>query len=87
MRARHGLAVQPFKYGPGYLNTHHHTQAAGHPSLDLDLFIALAAYAQAICARYLAPADAAVIEDVLDLFDETDRTVGRATGHHGYLGG
>ena len=87
MRARHGLTAQPFKYGPAYLDTHHHTQATGRPSINLDLFMALAACAQAIYARYLAPADAAVVGGVMGLFDGANRMADRAAGHPGYLGG
>ncbi|AMJ68072.1 cobyrinate a,c-diamide synthase [Hymenobacter sp. PAMC 26628] len=76
--ARRGWAVQPFKCGPDYLDTHHHTQAAGRPSLNLDLFMASAAHAQATYARYLAPADAAVVEGVMGLFDGADRMAGSA---------
>lgn len=42
---------------------------------------------QAIYAHYLALTDAAAIEDVAGLFDGTDRMVGHAAGHLGYLGG
>ncbi|WP_094123158.1 cobyrinate a,c-diamide synthase, partial [Hymenobacter coccineus] len=76
--ARRGLVVQPFKCGPDYLDPHHHAQAAGRPSLNLDLFMASAAHAQATYARYLAPANAAVVEGVMGLFDGADRMAGSA---------
>jgi cobyrinic acid a,c-diamide synthase len=74
--ARRGLAVQPFKCGPDYLDTHHHSQAAGRPSLNLDLFMASPAHAQATYARYTHAADVAVVEGVMGLFDGADRTQG-----------
>jgi cobyrinic acid a,c-diamide synthase len=76
--ARRGLTVQPFKCGPDYLDTHHHTQAAGRPSLNLDLFMASAAHVQDTYARYTAPADVAVVEGVMGLFDGADRMQGSA---------
>ncbi|WP_046246102.1 cobyrinate a,c-diamide synthase [Hymenobacter terrenus] len=76
--ARRGLIVQPFKCGPDYLDTHHHTQAAGRPSLNLDLFMASVEHAQATYARYAASADVAVVEGVMGLFDGADRMQGSA---------
>jgi cobyrinic acid a,c-diamide synthase len=76
--ARRGLMVQPFKCGPDYLDTHHHTQAAGRPSLNLDLFMASVGHAQATYAQYTTPADVAVVEGVMGLFDGADRMRGSA---------
>lgn len=76
--ARRGLMVQPFKCGPDYLDTHHHSQAAGRPSLNLDLFMASVGHAQATYAQYTAPADVAVVEGVMGLFDGADRMRGSA---------
>jgi cobyrinic acid a,c-diamide synthase len=76
--ARRGLVVQPFKCGPDYLDTHHHTQAAGRPSLNLDLFMASVGHAQATYADALAAADVAVVEGVMGLFDGADRMRGSA---------
>ena len=76
--ARRGLVVQPFKCGPDYLDTHHHSQAAGRPSLNLDLFMASVGHAQATYAQYTAPADVAVVEGVMGLFDGADRMRGSA---------
>ncbi|RZK61735.1 MAG: cobyrinate a,c-diamide synthase [Hymenobacter sp.] len=74
--ARRGLAVQPFKCGPDYLDTHHHSQAAGRPSLNLDLFMASPAHARATYACATHAADVAVVEGVMGLFDGADRMQG-----------
>ena len=84
--ARRGLVVQPFKCGPDYLDTHHHTQAAGRPSLNLDLFMASPAHAQATYARYTQPADVAVVEGVMGLFDGADRMQGSSAAVAELLG-
>ena len=84
--ARRGLVVQPFKCGPDYLDTHHHTQAAGRPSLNLDLFMASAAHAQATYADHLTRADVAVVEGVMGLFDGADRMQGSAAAVAELLG-
>lgn len=76
--ARRGLVVQPFKCGPDYLDTHHHSQAAGRPSLNLDVFMASSAHLQSTYAQYAAPADAAVVEGVMGLFDGAVRMQGSA---------
>nr|GFD17635.1 cobyrinic acid A,C-diamide synthase [Tanacetum cinerariifolium] len=55
-----------------------HTQAAGRPSLNLDLFMASVGHAQATYAHYTAPADVAVVEGVMGLFDGADRMRGSA---------
>lgn len=84
--ARRGLAVQPFKCGPDYLDTHHHTQAAGRPSLNLDLFMAGPAHAQATYARYTHAANVAVVEGVMGLFDGADRMQGSSAAVAELLG-
>ena len=76
--ARRGLVVQPFKCGPDYLDTHHHTLAAGRPSLNLDVFMASPAHLHDTYARYAAPADVAVVEGVMGLFDGAVRMQGSA---------
>lgn len=84
--ARRGLVVQPFKCGPDYLDTHHHTLAAGRPSLNLDLFMASPAHAQATYARYLQAADVGVVEGVMGLFDGADRMQGSSAAVAELLG-
>ncbi|OJV12374.1 MAG: cobyrinic acid a,c-diamide synthase [Dyadobacter sp. 50-39] len=71
-----GLAVQPFKCGPDYIDTIHHTAAAGRTSLNLDTFMASEAHMRAVYAHYAAHADVSVTEGVMGLFDGADKMKG-----------
>lgn len=81
-----GLTVQPFKCGPDYLDTLHHTTAAGGPSLNLDTFMASEQHVVQTYARYAAPADVAVVEGVMGLFDGADRMQGSSAAVAELLG-
>lgn len=71
-----GLRVQPFKCGPDYIDTIHHTTAAGTPSLNLDTFMASEQHVAEVYAQYASSADVAVTEGVMGLFDGSDRMQG-----------
>lgn len=79
--ARRGLAVQPFKCGPDYLDTRLHAIAAslggsGRPGINLDTFMAGKAHVQELFARHAGTADVAVAEGVMGLFDGAERSRG-----------
>lgn len=64
-----GIAVQPFKSGPDYLDTGHHTRAAGRPSFNLDTWAMPEALIGGIVAHAAEGADLAIVEGVMGLFD------------------
>lgn len=80
-----GLAVSPHKVGPDYIDPGYHTAAAGRPGRNLDahlvgedLLVPLLLHG----ARTPAPADIAVVEGVMGLFDGALGTEGFASSAH-----
>ncbi|SDF75285.1 cobyrinic acid a,c-diamide synthase [Dyadobacter soli] len=71
-----GLGVQAFKCGPDYIDTIHHTTAAGWPGLNLDTFMASEAHMREVYAHYASRADVCVTEGVMGLFDGADKMKG-----------
>lgn len=65
--ARRGRTAAPFKCGPDYIDPLFHRQAAGRPSINLDVYF----HSHESYTRYAHNADAAVTEGVMGLFDGT----------------
>jgi cobyrinic acid a,c-diamide synthase len=73
LRAR-GLVVQPFKVGPDFIDTSHHTAVCGRPSRNLDPFMMGEEGVRRSFCSALQGADVAVVEGVMGLFDGMDGT-------------
>jgi cobyrinic acid a,c-diamide synthase len=66
--------VQPFKCGPDYIDTKHHTAAALSQSINLDTFMMSADHVKSLFNKY--DADISIVEGVMGLFDGADRMKG-----------
>lgn len=71
-----GCRVQPFKCGPDYIDTIHHSVAAGNPSVNLDTFMASREHVRHLFETYADQSDVAIAEGVMGLFDGADRAKG-----------
>jgi cobyrinic acid a,c-diamide synthase len=66
---RRGLTVQPFKAGPDFLDTGHHSRIAGRTARNLDTWM-LSAEANRDVIRYASRgADVLLVEGMMGLFD------------------
>ncbi len=68
LKAR-GVAVQPFKVGPDFIDPGHHQMATGRASRNLDGWMLGEAANRAIFARASADADLSIVEGMMGLFD------------------
>jgi len=69
---RRGLRVQPFKGGPDFLDTGHHTRIAGRASRNLDSWM-LSADANCDILRHASrDSDVLLVEGMMGLFDGKD---------------
>jgi cobyrinic acid a,c-diamide synthase len=71
---RRGLAVQPFKCGPDFIDAGHHTRVCDRPSRNLDGWMLSGETNRAVFAKHAAIADIAIVEGVMGLFDGARNT-------------
>ena len=69
---RHGLAVQPFKGGPDFLDTGHHSRIAGRTARNLDTWMLSAESNREVLYGASRDAEAVVVEGMMGLFDGKD---------------
>lgn len=67
--ARRGLNVQPFKCGPDFIDPTLHKMVSGRVSRNLDLRMCGVDFVRSCFNMHCLPADAALIEGVMGLFD------------------
>ncbi len=63
------LQVQPFKGGPDFLDTTHHTRIAGRSARNLDTWMLTPEVNRDIFTQASCGADAAIVEGMMGLFD------------------
>ncbi|TRX62800.1 cobyrinate a,c-diamide synthase [Fulvivirga sp. M361] len=66
---RKGRSVQPFKCGPDYLDTTHHTLAAGQQGINLDLFMSSPNHVKYLYQKHCENKETVVVESVMGLYD------------------
>lgn len=71
-----GIAVQPFKCGPDYIDTKFHKIASGRDSVNLDLFLSSPDHVRTLHGKYTADGSSSITEGVMGLFDGYDRAKG-----------
>lgn len=64
-----GMAVQPYKCGPDYIDTKMHGDVCGRPSVNLDTFMASHEHVEQLYLSHAIDADVCVVEGMMGLFD------------------
>ncbi len=71
---RRGMRIAPFKCGPDYIDPSHHKSICGTPSRNLDTWMMGSEGVKRTFANASVPADVAVVEGVMGLFDASSPT-------------
>jgi cobyrinic acid a,c-diamide synthase len=69
---RRGLIVQPFKSGPDFLDTGHHTRIAGRAARNLDTWMLSVGANEDVLREASTGADLVLVEGMMGLFDGKD---------------
>ncbi len=69
---KRGYVVQPYKGGPDFLDTTHHSRIAGRTARNLDTWMLSAEANREVLRRAAQGADAVVVEGMMGLFDGKD---------------
>jgi cobyrinic acid a,c-diamide synthase len=69
---KRGYVVQPYKGGPDFLDTTHHSRIAGRTARNLDTWMLTAEANREVLRRAALGADAVVVEGMMGLFDGKD---------------
>ncbi len=64
-----GYKVQPFKCGPDYIDTIHHSTAAKTPAINLDTVMMPEQHVHTVFNSYAQNAEVSIVEGVMGLFD------------------
>ena len=79
---KRGMAVQPFKVGPDYIDPSYHRLVCGRPSYNLDTWMVGVDGVKRTFAKEMQGADIGIIEGVMGLFDgKDDRDEQGSTAH------
>ncbi|MDO4164914.1 MAG: cobyrinate a,c-diamide synthase [Bacteroides sp.] len=73
---RKGWKVQPYKCGPDYIDTKYHLASCGHPSINLDRFMASDQHLQQLYASHAQDADICIVEGMMGMYDGYERDRG-----------
>ncbi len=73
---RRGSVVQPYKCGPGYVDTIFHKWACGNTSVNLDRWLQSEKHLKDLFAHYAKNADTCIVEGVMGLYDGFNRMRG-----------
>lgn len=71
---RRGYTVQPFKGGPDFLDTGHHTRISGRTARNLDTWMLSAEANRDVLRQASKDADVLLVEGMMGLFDGKDGT-------------
>ena len=70
---RRGMAVQPYKCGPDFIDTQYHAIACGRESVNLDAWLASRTHIQSVYNHYAEGADVCIVEGNRGLYDGYNR--------------